>query len=149
MCIKCGSTQVFWHENRNGKWVLCENKSEQYEYGVGGWVAPHYCDGKGLSPEEMIKSYKSCIDSIFNPQSDDIDYGKLNGQLKSLRNAFKENAPSVPVEVFKGRKVPVGTAGEISWVGMDSFGNVKVGIKDSEGNVHFTAVTNVRLIENA
>lgn len=149
VCMKCGSSSVFWHKNRNEKWVLCESKSEQYEHGVGGWIEPHYCDGKGFSVVELIESYESCIEAIFSPESNEIDYGKLNSHLKSLRSALKENVPSIPVEVFKGRKVPVGTVGEISWVGIDSFGNVKVGIKDAQGEVHFTAVSNVKLVEFA
>ena len=149
VCKKCGSSSVFWHKNRNEKWVLCESKSEQYDNGVGGWIEPHYCDGKGFSVEESVQAYKSCISAIFNPQSEGFDYGKLNAQLKSLRSALKEEVPSIPVEVFKGRKVPVGTVGEISWVGIDSFGNVKVGIKDVNGEVSFTAVSNVKLVEFA
>jgi hypothetical protein len=148
-CVKCGSSEVFWYQNRNQKWVLCERKSQDYEFGKGGWTAPHYCDGNGFSVEEMIQSYESCIEAIFNQQFEDFDYGKLNGQLKSLRSALKENVPSIPVEVFKGRKVPVGTVGEISWVGIDQFANVKVGIKDAQGEVHFTAVSNVKLVEFA
>ncbi len=149
VCMKCGSSSVFWHKNRNEKWVLCESKSEQYDNGVGGWIEPHYCDGKGFSVAELIESYESCIEAIFNPESYEIDYGKLNGNLKSLRNALKENIPSIPVEVFKGRKVPVGTVGEIAWVGIDQFANVKVGIKDAQGEVHFTAISNVKLVEFA
>jgi hypothetical protein len=149
VCKKCGSSSVFWHKNRNEKWVLCQSKSEQYDNGVGSWIEPHYCDGKGFGVAESIESYESCINVIFNPESNEIDYGKLNAHLKSLRSALKENVPSIPVEVFKGRKVPVGTVGEISWVGIDSFGNVKVGIKDAQGEVQFTAVSNVKLVEFA
>jgi len=150
MCMKCGNNEVFWHENRNGKWVLCEKKSQYYENGIGGWIAPHYCDGKGFSPEFMVQSYKSYIEVIFDQEQwAEFDFNDLNGKLKSLRKSLGEDVPSMPVEVFKGRKVPVGTVGEIIWVGIDSFGNVKVGIKDAQEEVHFTAVSNVKFVEFA
>lgn len=36
------------------------------------------------------------------------------------------------VEVFKGRKVPVGTSGTVFWSGVDNFGRVKLGLFTSE-----------------
>lgn len=52
------------------------------------------------------------------------------------------------VEVFKGRKVPVGTKGFVAWTGIDPYSHelVRVGVKDAAGTMHFTAVTNVRLL---
>lgn len=35
------------------------------------------------------------------------------------------------VEVFKGRKVPVGTTGYVFWEGADNYGNLKLGIATS------------------
>ena len=52
------------------------------------------------------------------------------------------------VTVVKGRKVPVGTTGEVFWVGEGKYG-WRVGIKDAEGEVHWTAVTNVEAREMA
>ena len=54
-------------------------------------------------------------------------------------------------EVFKGRKVPVGTTGEIIWVGDDRYrrGAYRVGIKDAAGEVHWTAMDNVRVTDAA
>lgn len=49
------------------------------------------------------------------------------------------------VEVFKGRKVPVGVKGVIFWVGVGQYGE-RVGIKDAKGAVHWTASANVRVI---
>lgn len=46
------------------------------------------------------------------------------------------------LQVVKGRKVPVGTTGECIWVGDGQWGT-RVGIQDTAGNVHWTAVTNV------
>jgi hypothetical protein len=47
------------------------------------------------------------------------------------------------VEVFKGRKVPKGTIGEIFWMDHTGFG-VTVGLKLQDGSKVFTAITNVQ-----
>lgn len=54
-------------------------------------------------------------------------------------------------EVFKGRKVPIGTTGEIIWVGDDRYrrGAYRVGLKDAAGEVHWTAMDNVRVTDAA
>lgn len=49
------------------------------------------------------------------------------------------------VEVFKGRKVAKGTTGVVIWAGEGHWGP-RVGIKDADGEVHWTAATNVRRI---
>lgn len=61
------------------------------------------------------------------------------------------------VTVVKGRKVPHGTTGECFWMGAydnskygDPWGiytTVRIGIKDDEGNVFWTALSNVKLAE--
>jgi hypothetical protein len=49
------------------------------------------------------------------------------------------------VEVFKGRKVPVGTRGVVIWLGAGAYG-ARVGVKDASGTVHWTSATNVRVV---
>jgi len=162
MCTKCGSNQVFWHQNRNGKWVLCVRAQRAYDNGVGAWIQPHICTGEGLSTNEMIEQVDNVVSHVFNMTLNDWQNWSINvnervedviaGELakfKSLRKALNDDAPSYIVEVFKGRKVPVGTIGELIWFNLDSYGSMKVGIKDAEGNAHFTAITNVRLTEKA
>lgn len=59
------------------------------------------------------------------------------------------------VRVVTGRKVPVGTEGEVFWIseplryGQSRFATTtfKVGIKDEQGNVHWTYDKNVKLLE--
>jgi hypothetical protein len=50
------------------------------------------------------------------------------------------------VEVFKGRKVPKGTVGECFWVGNGNYGP-RCGIRDDDGETHWTALSNVRPLE--
>jgi hypothetical protein len=52
------------------------------------------------------------------------------------------------VEVFKGRKVKVGTVGRIIWTG-DSEWGPRVGIKTEAGETHFLAASNVKAVCNA
>lgn len=50
------------------------------------------------------------------------------------------------VRVTKGRKVPIGTEGEVFWLGENRYG-WRVGIKDADGTVHWTAEANVEVVD--
>jgi hypothetical protein len=50
------------------------------------------------------------------------------------------------LKVVRGRKVPIGTIGVCFWLGRREYG-VRVGIKDQAGNVHWTAATNVEVVQ--
>lgn len=60
------------------------------------------------------------------------------------------------VKVVKGRKVPKGTTGKCFWIGVTSYAkyadpwglydSVRVGIKDEDGEVYWTAADNVEVI---
>ena len=52
------------------------------------------------------------------------------------------------VVVVRGVKVPRGTTGEIFWTGVTKYGP-RVGFKDSEGTVHWTAASNVEAMAPA
>lgn len=65
------------------------------------------------------------------------------------------------VEVYKGRKVPVGTVGLVFWTGIDNYGNAKVGIATTNRkevrpgsrfasfvDVVWTAASNCRAVPN-
>lgn len=50
------------------------------------------------------------------------------------------------VTVFKGRKVPQGTTGECFWIGTGGYGrDLRVGIRDANEEVHWTALSNVKV----
>jgi len=63
---------------------------------------------------------------------------------KNYRIAQGQIVAGQIVTVVKGRKVPIGTTGEIRWIGEDSYGNMKVGIRVNEEMV-FTALKNVEV----
>lgn len=53
------------------------------------------------------------------------------------------------VRVVRGRKVPRGTEGVVIWRGKSHWGGYRVGIKDAQGEVHWTAESNVEVAEFA
>lgn len=62
----------------------------------------------------------------------------------------KRPARGKTLRVVRGRKVPRGTVGECFWMGPDKFGNgYRVGIKDENGTVHWTAESNCEVVEEA
>lgn len=66
--------------------------------------------------------------------------------LASLEDIRRRLTPAKGKEarVVKGRKVPIGTRGEIIWIGDGAFGR-RVGLKDEAGKVHWTSVDNVEV----
>lgn len=49
------------------------------------------------------------------------------------------------LRVVRGRKVPIGTSGTCIWTGEGRYGS-RVGIKDYNGGVHWTAASNVEVV---
>lgn len=54
----------------------------------------------------------------------------------------KTVAKGKDVTVVKGRKVPIGTTGNVFWLGQTQYG-WRVGLKDANGTTHWTALSNV------
>lgn len=61
---------------------------------------------------------------------------------QALRAEF---AKGTKVKVVKGRKVPVGTEGEVFWVGEGKWG-WRVGFTGTDGETYWTALTNVEAV---
>lgn len=51
-----------------------------------------------------------------------------------------------PIRVIRGRKVAIGTTGEVFWRGESQYGE-RVGIRLADGSKVFTAITNVEVIQ--
>lgn len=62
----------------------------------------------------------------------------------SRRYMDGEITKGATVEVYKGRKVPVGTVGQVFWVGAGNYG-YRVGLNDDAGTTHWTAMSNCRV----
>lgn len=69
-------------------------------------------------------------------------------EAEAARAAELARAPGrgKTLKVVKGRKVPKGTVGVCIWVGNGTWGE-RVGIKDSQGTVHWTAMSNVEVVQ--
>ncbi len=50
------------------------------------------------------------------------------------------------VTVVKGRKVAHGTTGTVTWTGMDNYGKPRVGFRTADGEMIFTATSNVTAV---
>jgi len=124
-CRGCGA-EVFWDTNRNGVRYLAERAGQVYEGGVGRWKQPH------RHTEEQVARWAEVV--------------RRNEEHLARAIADGEIVKGQTVEVFKGRKVPVGTVGVVFWVApeADGYGVIKVGFTTPEGDKHFTNITNVR-----
>jgi len=110
------------------------------------------CDSCG---REIVKAKKGKINTkpfgngfIFNCWSElhTCEDANVEGWTseKNYRIAQGQIVAGQIVTVVRGRKVPVGTTGEIRWIGEDAYGNMKVGIRVNEEMV-FTALKNVEV----
>lgn len=77
---------------------------------------------------------------------------KWAGKVAAALEAARKPSKGKTVTVVKGRKVAKGTTGTVIWVGAgksysyyDS-GALRVGVKDAAGTVHWTAASNVEVV---
>jgi len=88
----------------------------------------------------------------------------LEGRIAKAKAEAATPAKGKTVTVVKGRKVPKGTTGTVIWVGEGKYygptprykssawstrGALRVGLKDAEGTVHWTAASNVEVVNPA
>jgi hypothetical protein len=67
------------------------------------------------------------------------------GESKAARIESGEIIKGQTVTVVKGRKVPKGTTGIVAWMGEDNYGTARVGFKTADGEMVFTAQSNVEV----
>jgi len=99
-------------------------------------------DLKGRSPEELDRL--------------EFELARRENLNAALRVSEFRKYFGKTVKVVKGRKVPKGTVGECFWMGCTDYSkygdpwgiytHVRVGIRDTDGNVHWTALDNVELV---
>jgi hypothetical protein len=129
-CRDCG-TPVAWRTAKSGKRYLdqpWEWQGGDYSLHTKTIHGSHWC-----TPNPTWKEEAAAI--VAAEFAADLAAGNI------VKNA--------PVIVFKGRKVPVGTTGVISWIGEDSYGAARVGIRTESGEVVYTAQSNVQLLQEA
>jgi len=62
---------------------------------------------------------------------------------RAAKIAAGEIVKGATVTVGKGRKVAHGTTGTVTWIGTDSYGKERVGFRTADGEMLFTAMSNV------
>jgi hypothetical protein len=72
----------------------------------------------------------------------------LEAERIKQRIAAGEPDKDIPVVVVKGQKVPIGTRGIVFWRATepDRYGNIRIGMFDTDGNKHFLPMQNVQVV---
>jgi hypothetical protein len=124
-CRDCGA-QVCWLTSQAGKRYI----AEPWQW-VGGDYSLH---------AKMIPAGHKCVP---NPQWREQHEEAERAAIAAAQEAG-EIRKGVIVEVVKGRKIPIGTRGEVFWSGEGSFGE-RVGIM-ADGEKIYIAATNVKAV---
>lgn len=127
----------------------CNSMAEYYPYISIAFVNG---SGSGSNSNEDIKWARIMADEfvsleqekLFSVELDQTQVDDLNRILKANRE--KEETQTIRlhklVKVVRGRKVPIGTEGEVFWLGDNGFG-MTVGLRLRCGKKIFTAMKNV------
>jgi hypothetical protein len=124
-CRDCG-VKVCWLTSKAGKRYI----SEPWEW-VGGDYSLH---------SKMIPAGHKCVP---NPQWREQHEEAERAAIAAAQEAG-EIRKGVIVEVVKGRKIPIGTCGEVFWSGEGAYGD-RVGMM-VDGEKIYTAATNVKAV---
>jgi|SRR5580698_1161983 hypothetical protein len=112
-------------------WNPETHKPEEIEFAsTRGWSYPCLASHVDATPEVMAE-YRAYM----------LEREREAREARAAAEAAKPGRGKV-LTVVRGRKVPRGTTGVCIWVGNGRFGE-RVGIKDAEGTVHWTASANV------
>lgn len=125
-CRDCGKL-VEWMTTKAGKNYLAEPWI---------WVGKDY----GLHTKTINAGHRCTPNPNWKEEAAALAAAALAADI-AAGNIVKR----APVIVFKGRKVPVGTTGVITWIGEDNYGAARVGIRTESGDVVYTAQANVKV----
>ena len=124
--------------------------------GNGGW-STSYHDGDSVWDECPNKRKGTCSHGTMHPfhwagiDTDDTVGIALFDAVAVAETKLAEASDALEiskgktVKVVRGRKVPIGTVGVVFWIGSGQYGE-RVGIKDANDTVHWTASKNVEVI---
>lgn len=107
------------------------------------------------SKKSLVMWWKTLMTGFKAPTPEAFEEARTEAILAAVEDCRKEltyklesrlqdgsMARGMEVKVVRGRKVPVGTTGKVFWTGSSKFGK-RVGLKDANGTVHWTAIGNV------
>lgn len=118
---------VVWNEEKQAP--------ESLEFAsTRGWSYPCYGSKPDATPEIMAKY-----------QAWEAEQARKYRERMAAEEAARPERGKT-LKVVRGRKVPQGTVGACIWVGEGRWGK-RVGIKDESGAVHWTAITNVEVVQ--
>lgn len=126
----------------NPNW--CDSMAEYYPY-----IFVEYVDGGGeirqkkvAVDERLSENYSAYTVEFDKTQSEEHAAIHRRRQLEAVA---KEINYHKVVKVIRGRKVPIGTVGEVMWMGNSGYGE-SVGLRLLDGKVVFTAKRNVEVV---
>lgn len=122
--------------------------------GIGYKVTASYMSDYGPGIYEERETCKACngatqtVPQFTTPELEaaEAECDRLNEEHCRIV-AIERNPKGRRVEVYKGRKVPVGTTGKVFWCGQNRFGTSVGLIVDGTGEKVFTAHDNVNVID--
>lgn len=133
-----GSGSTYLGEGDSSYWIdYFDFETGEFKVkGYGYWQPTFEVD----APESVLAAWEA-------KRAAEFAAAKAASALSAAKVEYWESQRPVvergtPVQVVKGRKVPVGTTGTVFWVGESTWGD-RVGFTDAEGTTHWTARTNV------
>lgn len=131
----------------------------------GGWAGIHYeayyidfdCHNiKKVILDKFNDAVCDCSEETYNKWFEEVRKPYLVAQaLKKHHEECKKVDKGKLVIVMRGRKVAIGTKGKVFWIGnvnCDHYGRSwgvqeRVGIKDDNGNIYWTASSNCEVVD--
>lgn len=100
------------------------------------------------APKELIEEYNNYLAEVAQKALEARQVYENQLRAKAEKEALERVEKGRVVEVYKGRKVKLGTTGYVFWEGRDNFGNDKIGIATSNKKVQKPGKYGDRMFES-
>ena len=103
----------------------------------------------GRSEADLSDEYRGEIQALTEARAKERAAHERKAAEKQALALWNSPSKGKRMVVYKGRKVPIGTEGEVFWVGNSQYNRgLRVGLRDDAGNTHWTDAANVRNAES-
>lgn len=134
--------EPFADEAEAQAFVAAKYAEQQAAFEAKGSVEPVAFRVRKVQPVTYVDSDAEFYASYWREQA-----RAARMQEEAKQEMFRSYGRGNTVRVVKGRKVPVGTKGEVFWLGEDKYGNgYRVGFQTPAGEKHFTSLANVEAV---